>query len=189
MAGYNTRSRTSKFKAPEYVVRPSTPIGVAVGNNLAYMVDGVGYYINPPEPQVQPLPPAYDRYDQLFQRIDQRFDQLEQQQQSCFTKLLRKPMATFAMFITGILLVIGATYLFHFGVLSGCLYSQKELAEAIARQDYGTMELYSQQVSRLCSLNNKLRLATFDYFGRAIDGISPTNLVQQVLGSVFGFMF
>lgn len=179
------RLRNSKSRVAE-PPPAQPPIEVALSKLLVSMVDRVGQQIDPPEQYTQ-MPQTYDRLGEILQRLDQRFDQLEQrQQQGCFNKMFRKPLATIVMFITGILLAIGCAYLFHFSVLNGCLYSQKELATAIARQDYGTMELYSQQVSRLCSLNNKLRLAIFDHFGRIIDGISPSGLVQQVLGSVFG---
>lgn len=155
-----------------------------INNHLRAVVDGVGDYFNPPVPipvQVQTQSPTNDRLDRLIQLM-------EQQQQGWFYKLKHRPFAGFIMFITGIVLVVGCAYLYHVAVLQGCKYAEEQLSDAIYRHDYGSMELYSQQVNRLCSLNNKMRIAAFDHFGQFIDSFSPSGLIQQAFKGAFGWI-
>lgn len=147
-----------------------------VQRGLAAVIDGVGEYLAPAPP-----PMNDDRLDRLIQLM-------EQQQQGWFYKLTHRPFVALMMFITGTLLVVACAYLYHGAILKGCQYAEKQLTDAIYRHDYGSMELYSQQVGRLCSLNNKMRVAVFDHFGKFVDGFSPAGLIQQILSGAFGWI-
>lgn len=163
---YRRTTRNQRITGPQQIQR-----------GLAAVVDGVGNHFAPTD-DVQP---PNDRLDRLIQLM-------EEQQQGWFYKLTRRPFMIFMMFITGILLVIACAYLYHGAILKGCEYAEKQLTDAIYRHDYGSMELYSQQVGRLCSLNNKMRVAVFDHFGKFVDGFSPAGLIQQIISGAFGWI-
>lgn len=124
----------------------------------------------------------------MMQNVVKVIDEHNRRTESWFSYILRHPFRIIFMFMLSIFVVGCCLYAWNYSIKFGCELAQQQLKDATTRNDWGSAELYSTQVSKLCGMNNKIRIAIFDSLNSFLDSLHPERILASIFKGAFKWM-